>query len=48
MPIYFYSPMQYYRSPRELMPHEQAGALTSKLSILGDPEGLPRGTNRAE
>ncbi len=44
----FYSPMQYYRSPRELMPHEQAGALTSKLSILGDPEGLPRGTNRAE
>ena len=44
----FYSPMQYYRSPRELMPHEQAGALTAKLSILGDPEGLPRGTNRAE
>ena len=44
----FYSPMQYYRSPRELMPHEQAGALTSKLSILGDPEGLPRGANRAE
>jgi 5'-nucleotidase len=44
----FYSPIQYYRSPRELMPHEQAGGLTSKLSILGDPEGLPRGANRAE
>ncbi|MBS1152927.1 MAG: family hydrolase 5-nucleotidase, partial [Myxococcaceae bacterium] len=44
----FYSPMQYYRSPREQMPHEQAGGLTSKLSILGDPEGLPRGTNGAE
>jgi len=44
----FYSPMQYYRSPRELMPHEQAGALSAKMSMLGDPEGLPRGTNRAE
>jgi HAD superfamily 5'-nucleotidase-like hydrolase len=44
----FYSPMQYFRSPRELMPHEQAGGLTSKLSILGDEEGLPRGANRAE
>jgi HAD superfamily 5'-nucleotidase-like hydrolase len=30
-----YSPMQYYRSPRDLMPHEQAGALSGKLSPLG-------------
>jgi 5'-nucleotidase len=30
-----YSPMQYYRSPRNLMPHEQAGALSGKLSPLG-------------
>jgi len=30
-----YSPAQYYRSPRDLMPHEQAGALSGKLSPLG-------------
>ncbi len=30
-----YSPMQYFRSPRDLMPHEQAGALSAKLSPLG-------------
>jgi len=30
-----YSPMQYYRSPRDLMPHEQAGALSGKLSPIG-------------
>ncbi|MGQ0508470.1 MAG: HAD-IG family 5'-nucleotidase [Myxococcaceae bacterium] len=35
-----YSPMQYYRSPRDLMPHEQAGALSGKLSPLGG-EGPP-------
>jgi len=29
------SPLQYYRSPRDLMPHEQAGAWSAKLS----PEG---------
>ncbi len=31
----YYSPMQYFRSPRDLMPHEQAGALSGKLSPLG-------------
>ena len=36
------SPMQYYRSPRELMPHEQAGAWTAKLSVVGS-EGPPKG-----
>lgn len=30
-----YSPMQYFRSPRDLMPHERAGALAGKLSPLG-------------
>ncbi|MBI3182925.1 MAG: HAD-IG family 5'-nucleotidase [Myxococcales bacterium] len=40
-----YSPMQYYRSPRELMPHEQAGALSGKLSPLGG-EGPPRGSGK--
>ncbi|MET0403335.1 MAG: HAD-IG family 5'-nucleotidase [Cystobacter sp.] len=29
------SPLQYYRSPRDLMPHEEAGAWSAKLS----PEG---------
>lgn len=37
----FYSPMQYFRSPRELMPHEQAGAPSGKLAPLGG-EGLPK------
>jgi HAD superfamily 5'-nucleotidase-like hydrolase len=36
------SPMQYYRSPRELMPHEQAGSWTAKLSQVGS-EGPPKG-----
>ncbi len=40
-----YSPMQYYRSPRALMPHEQAGALSGKLSPLGS-EGPPKGSGR--
>ncbi len=39
--LLFYSPMQYYRSPRDLMPHEQAGALSGKLSPLGS-EGPPK------
>jgi HAD superfamily 5'-nucleotidase-like hydrolase len=36
------SPVQYYRSPRELMPHEQAGSWTAKLSEVGS-EGPPKG-----
>jgi HAD superfamily 5'-nucleotidase-like hydrolase len=36
------SPTQYYRSPRELMPHEMAGAWTSKLSQVGS-EGPAKG-----
>jgi 5'-nucleotidase len=36
------SPMQYYRSPRELMPHEQAGAWSARLSQVGS-EGPPKG-----
>jgi HAD superfamily 5'-nucleotidase-like hydrolase len=42
-----YSPMQYFRSPRDLMAHERAGALSGRLSPLGS-EGPPKGTNRAE
>ena len=38
------SPMQYYRSPRELMSHEQAGAWSAKLSLVGS-EGPPKGEN---
>ncbi len=41
----FYSPMYYFRSPRDLMPHEQAGA-SGKLSIMGG-EGLPKASLRA-
>jgi 5'-nucleotidase len=40
-----YSPMQYYRSPRDLMAHEQAGALSGKLSPLGS-EGPPKGSSK--
>ncbi len=40
----FYSPLHYYRSMRELMPHESATAF--RLAALGG-EGLPKGTNRA-
>ncbi|HYO70932.1 MAG TPA: HAD-IG family 5'-nucleotidase [Archangium sp.] len=36
------SPVQYYRSPRELMPHEHAGSWTAKLSTVGS-EGPPKG-----
>jgi len=38
-----YSPMQFFRSRRELMSHEVAGALTAKLSPLGS-EGPAKGT----
>jgi HAD superfamily 5'-nucleotidase-like hydrolase len=40
-----YSPMQYYRSPRDLMPHEQAGALSGRLSPLGS-EGPAVGASK--
>jgi 5'-nucleotidase len=40
-----YSPMKYFRSPRDLMPHERAGALSGKLSPLGS-EGPPRATSK--
>lgn len=43
----FYSPMHYFRSPREFMPHEQAGGLSGKLGVLGSSEGLPKAANRA-
>jgi HAD superfamily 5'-nucleotidase-like hydrolase len=42
----FYSPAQYFRSPRDLMPHEVAGAPTAGLAPLGG-EGPPKGTNGA-
>ncbi len=42
----FYSPAQYFRSPRDLMPHEKAGAPTAKLAPLGG-EGPPKGTDSA-
>ncbi len=37
----YYSPAQYFRSPRDLMPHEKAGAPTAKLAPLGG-EGPPK------
>jgi 5'-nucleotidase len=37
-----YSPVNYFRSPRDTMAHERAGALSGKLSLLGS-EGAPRG-----
>ena len=43
----FYSPMHFFRSPRELMPHEQAGAPSGQLSPLGG-EGLPKIADAAE
>ncbi len=42
----FYSPMFFYRSVRDLMPHEEAGALSGKMAVMGS-EGLPKATNRA-
>jgi len=41
----FYSPQHYFRSQREVMPHEAATAF--KMSVLGSPEALPKGTLRA-
>jgi 5'-nucleotidase len=41
-----YSPMQYFRSPRELMPHEQAGAPSAQMSSLGS-EGPAPGAQKA-
>ncbi len=38
-----YSSTQYFHSPREQMPHEQAGALSGKLSPIGS-EGPPPGS----
>jgi 5'-nucleotidase len=43
--LLYYSPMQYFRSPRDLMPHEQAGALSGKLSPLGS-EGPAIGSGK--
>lgn len=40
----FYSPLHYFRSQRELMPHENA--TTFRLATLGS-EGLPKGANRS-
>jgi HAD superfamily 5'-nucleotidase-like hydrolase len=40
----FYSPLQFFRSPREVMPHERAGQY--KLSMLGG-DSLPKATLRA-
>ncbi len=42
----FYSPAQYFRSPRDLMPHEVAGAPSAQLAPLGG-EGPPKGTDKA-
>ena len=41
----FYSPQHYFRSQREVMPHEAATAF--KMSVLGSPEALPKGALRA-
>ena len=40
----FYSPLHVFRSPRDLMPHERAGAF--RLSMLGG-DSLPKATLRA-
>ncbi|MBE2252204.1 MAG: HAD-IG family 5'-nucleotidase [Myxococcus sp.] len=42
----FYSPMHVFRSPRDEMPHEQAGALSGKMGAMGS-EGLPKASLRA-
>jgi 5'-nucleotidase len=41
-----YSPVQLFRSAREQMPHEMAGALSAKLGTMGS-EGPPKAANRA-
>ena len=40
-----YSPVHYFRSPRDSMPHERAGALSGQLSPLGS-EGPPKAAGR--
>ncbi len=40
----FYSPLHYFRSQREVMPHENISGV--RLAALGS-EGLPKGANRA-
>ncbi|MBX5482061.1 MAG: HAD-IG family 5'-nucleotidase [Myxococcaceae bacterium] len=42
-----YSPMHYFRSARDNMAHERAGALSGKLSPVGS-EGPPRAANTAD
>jgi 5'-nucleotidase len=42
----FYSPMHVFRSPRDEMPHEHAGALSGKMGTMGS-EGLPKASLRA-
>ena len=42
----FYSPMHVFRSPRDEMPHEHAGALSGKMGAMGS-EGLPKASLRA-
>jgi len=39
----FYSPMEYFRSPRAAMPHERAGLA---LAPFGDEHALPRAASR--
>ena len=40
----YYSPMQYFRSPRATMPHERAAP--ARISPWGDAHGAPRGGDR--
>jgi 5'-nucleotidase len=40
----YYSPMQYYRSPRAMMPHERAAP--ARISPWGDEHAPPRGGDR--
>ena len=42
----YYSPMHVFRSPRDEMPHEHAGALSGKMGKMGS-EGLPKASLRA-
>ncbi len=40
----YYSPMQYFRSPRAMMPHERAAP--ARISPWGDEHAPPRGGDR--
>jgi 5'-nucleotidase len=40
----YYSPMQYFRSPRAMMPHERAAP--ARISPWGDAHAAPRGGDR--